>query len=196
MVAEELHPSKKIINYPKYSFNPFNKSKTNRSLFMFSSKAKRVKNIEELQQEVGMMVDKAEFDAKIKSQETIDYKTELQIFYTDIVYKAQLQSANKLVQGAIKEEIKDRVKLETIKHVRNALLAGRKHFFCTQFVAWVIQMAVGELNQNGIIPYGITDVLNIRDTKATPARLADILKHSLHFKQFHSVERYVHKKDR
>jgi hypothetical protein len=67
-----------------------------------------------------------------------------------------------------------------------------KKFFCTQFVTWVIQAATGVLHER--VPekfkFDIADVLDIRDTKATPARLADMLKHSKHFIEFKSEESY------
>ena len=68
--------------------------------------------------------------------------------------------------------------------------ASKKHFFCSQFVAWTIQLSVAVLHEMDPdrFPLNIVDVLPIRDTKAIPARLANLLTKSQHFVEFKSEE--------
>lgn len=196
-VTNNLKDSK-AIQYPHYQRNllKFNESKTNASLFTFSRKAKHVKELQELEDDMLKMVDKADYENMLYTAEMAEYKDKLYNKIEQEEYKDKLKGATKDQRDDIQTEIQDRVNEEAKVYALNKLFLGKKKFFCTQLVAWVVQMAVGQLKLQGKISFRITDVLNVRDTKATPARLADILKHSPHFIEYKSLERYIKPEDR
>ena len=193
-VAESLRQDK-VISYPKYEHKLFSESKTNRSLFRFSKKSKQVKDLNELQAELLQMLDLSEYNQIMNSKAMQELR---KAQYKDLKYRytQQLIAATKDEKQEIEQDIEEEIDKNVVKQVLTICFKGKKQFYCTQFVTWVIQMAVGELKQEDKISYKITDVLNIRDTKATPARLASILKTSPHFVEYKSLERYIKPEDR
>lgn len=147
-------------------------SKTARSLFRFSSKSRHVKTLEELCQEFNNMYD---LQAPLRTPDIQRIRENIE---TNSNYDAQKK--HDLIESEISRYIRGHVVQDM--HI--------KTFFCTQFVAWVVQVAVGELQKLNLISLGIRDMMNIRDTKATPIRLAQILRKSAEFTEYESIENY------
>lgn len=156
-------------------------SKGNRAFLRFSDKAKTTKSITDIRTEYENMIKQTP-----DLQEKIDQRRQEFYHEVDANSKGKIDPWKK--QMYVDENMKRYLATLTPTGV------SHKSFFSTQFIAWVIQAATGVLNKKypEISTNTISDVLDIRDTKATPARLAELLKQSRHFIEYKCQESHKH----
>lgn len=152
-------------------------SKSNRAFLRFSNKAKTTKNLTDIRNEYQNMIKQTS-----DLQEKVDRRR--QEFYQEFDKSS----------GGKTDPWKNQVYVD--KNMRQYLTTltptgvSHKSFFPTQFITWVVQAATGVLHEQypEIFTDKISDVLDIRDTKATPARLTELLKKSKYFIEYECQE--------
>ena len=191
-VALDLHWNKHIpfaglrmpnLLHPIESFRQARMCKGDRGLLRFSNKSRTTKNLTDI---------RAEYEAMLRQTPSLDNK--IRTHYTELETYTISQIKNGLIKMSPEEmQTYLDVNMEFYLSSLTPTNIKVKKFFCTQFVTWVIQAATGVLHErdSNKFKYDIPDVLDIRDTKATPARLAEILKQSPHFIEFKSEESYA-----
>ncbi len=105
-------------------------SKSNRALFRFSAKARQSKNLEQLRKEYNDMIGIDHSEAqRYWSKLEDDLINEFTAYGIDI---DELDSSTiEILEGKIRAQVETFI-------VKN--YASKKHFFCSQFVAWAIQL--------------------------------------------------------
>lgn len=168
---------RQVIDYLKVA----NEYGTNRGLIRLPGKGGKVKALDEI---------RAEYRNMLKVTPDLENKIAVRRKEIENEIKNRKENGDKFTN--LQEEAFVKNKMEQYLATLTPTNVKAKKFFCTQFVTWVVQAAAGVLHERDPLnfQFDIADVLDIRDTKSIPSRLADLLKHSQHFIEFKSEENF------